>query len=219
MIGFGVALISVPLLIRLLDPPTAATLVAMFSLPLQIIIMWRYRHALQVRPFWRVIVGVTVGIPIGVTLLTQLDRGLILGALGVFLIGYALYSLFRLRLPELQRPAWGFGFGFASGILGGAYNTSGPPLVIYGTALHWTSEQFKANLQALLLINSLLVIVAHGFAGHITPLVWQNLAVALPTVAVGSASGFWLSRYVNEAAFYQLVLVMLLLIGVSLLLP
>ncbi len=66
MIGFGVALISMPLLIRLLDPAAAATLVAMFSLPLEIIIMWRYRHALNIRPFWRVIVGSVIGIPIGV---------------------------------------------------------------------------------------------------------------------------------------------------------
>ncbi len=91
--------------------------------------------------------------------------------------------------------------------------------MIYGTCLRWNPEQFKANLQALLLISSSLVIVTHLIAGHVTPLVLQNFAVALPMVAVGSISGFWLSRYVNEAVFYRLVLIMLLLIGSSLLLP
>ena len=219
MIGFGVALVSMPLLIRLLDPATAAVLVALFVLPLQMIILWRYRHSLNIRPFWRVILSSIIGIPIGVTLLTQLDRSLILGMLGILLISYALYSLFKLRLPSFHNPAWEWGFGLVSGLLGGAYNTSGPPLVIYGTSLRWSPEEFKANLQALLMINSAIVIVAHGVAGHVTPLVLQNLVVALPMVFAGSATGFWLSRYVNEAVFYRIVLIMLVLVGFSLLLP
>ncbi len=126
MIGFGVALICMPLLILVLDPITAATFVAIFTLPVQLIIMWRYRDALRVRPFWRVIVGAAIGCPIGVLLITRLDRQIILTALGIFLIAFALYSLLNLHLPEIRRPAWGFGFGIASGILGGAYNTGGP---------------------------------------------------------------------------------------------
>ncbi len=219
MIGFGVALICMPLLIRLLDPVTAATLVALFSLPLQLIIIWRYRRALNIVPFWRVMVGAIAGIPFGVLLLSALDRTLILGALGVLLIGYALYSLLKLRLPALRNPSWGFGFGLTAGILSGAYNTGGPPMVIYGTCLRWDSEQFKANMQALLLVNSVLVIITHVAAGHVTPLVLQNLALALPMVALGTIAGFWLSRYVNEGVFYRLVLIMLLVIGISLLVP
>lgn len=219
MIGFGVALICMPLLIHIFDPATAATLVAIFSLPLQLIIIWRYRRALVIRPFWRVMVASVIGIPFGVLLLTRLDRAVILGMLGILLISYALYSLLRLRLPALRAPGWGWGIGLLSGILSGAYNTGGPPLVIYGTCLRWSPEQFKANLQALLLVNSLLVITSHIIAGHVNPVVLQNLVVALPMVIVGTAAGFWLSRYVNETIFRRVVLVALLVIGVQLLLP
>lgn len=207
-----------PPLIQILDPVSAAALVALFVFPLQMIIMWRYRHALNIRPFWRVLVGIIIGTPVGVLLLERLDERVILSALGVLLIAYALYSLLRPRLPEIHHPAWAYGCGLAAGMLGGAYNTGGPPVVIYGTSLGWDSEQFKANLQALFLINSVLVIGAHVAAGHVTALVFENLLVALPVTVFGTLVGFWLSRRINEAAFRKAVLLLLLAVGVRLLL-
>lgn len=219
MIGFGVALVTMPLLITILDPTSAGMLVSLFALPLELIIIRRYRHALTIRPFWRIIAGALIGIPLGVVLLTRLDQAVILHALGVLLIGYALYSLLKLRLPVLHAPEWGFGFGFVSGILSGAYNTGGPPLVIYGTCKNWQPEQFKANLQAMMLVTSAASIISRIAAGHLNALVLANLAVALPMVIAGSAAGFWLSRTINAALFRRAVLIMLLLIGVRLLLP
>ena len=218
IIGFGVALVCMPLLIQIFDPVSAAALVALFVFPLQLIIMWRYRRALNIRPFWRVLVGVIVGTPIGVLLLERLDERVILSALGILLIAYALYSLLRPRLPEIRHPAWAYGCGLAAGMLGGAYNTGGPPVVIYGTSLGWSSEQFKANLQALFMINSVLVIGAHVAAGHVTALVFENLLVALPVTVLGTLVGFWLSRRINEAAFRKAVLLLLIAVGVRLLL-
>ena len=219
ILGFGVALICMPLLILVLTPTSAAAFVALFTVPLQLIIIWRYRHALRIRPFWRVILGTVLGAPLGVLLISKLDEHIILTALGIFLIAYAFYNLLNLHLPEIHQPKWDFSFGLASGILSGAYNTGGPPLVIYGTSLGWTSEQFKANLQALFMLNSILVIILHVIAGHIDMLVLENLAISIPVITVGTALGFWLSRYINEALFSKFVLILLLIVGVRLLLP
>lgn len=219
ILGFGVALICVPLLIAVLGATSAAALVALFTIPLQLVVIWRYRHALTLRPIAGLILGSVVGIPVGVFLLSILSQRIILSALGIVLIGYALYSLLNLRLPEIRHPAWGLAFGLVSGVLSGAYNTGGPPLVIYGTCRRWTSEQFKANLQALFTINSLIVAVAHATAGHIDAPVLQYTLIALPVIVLGSALGFWLSRRVNEATFRRAVLVFLIVMGVRLLLP
>ena len=218
-IGFGVALITMPLLVRVLTPVEAAAFVALFTLPLQILIVRRYRHALNILPFWRVLVGSLIGIPVGIFLLSTMDQQVVLTTLGLFLVAYALYSLLNLRLPHLQRPVWGFGFGFASGVLGGAYNTGGPPLVIYGTALKWEPEQFKANMQVMFMVSNTLVILVHLAAGHIDAVVIENLILALPFVVIGTAVGFWLSKRINEVLFRKVVLVALLVIGIRLLLP
>jgi uncharacterized membrane protein YfcA len=208
-----------PLLLRVLPPTSAAALYALFSLPLQLIILWRYRRALDIRPLWRLVIGSLVGIPAGVLLVEQLDERIVLSALGIFLIAYALYSLFTPRLPTIHGKRWDFGFGFGAGLLTGAYNTGGPPLVIYGTSHQWTPEQFKGNLQVLFTITDIVVVVAHLVAGHVDTPVMQHLLISLPVIAAASALGFTLSRRVNEAAFRKLVLIFILLVGVRLLLP
>jgi uncharacterized membrane protein YfcA len=208
-----------PLLLRVLSPTSGATLYALFSLPLQLIILWRYRHALDIRPLWRLVVGSLIGIPVGVLLVERLDERIVLSALGIFLIAYALYSLYTPRLPTIHGKRWDFGLGFSAGLLTGAYNTGGPPLVIYGASHRWTPEQFKGNLQVLFTITDMVVVVAHLVAGHVDALVMQHLLISLPVIAAASALGFALSRRVNEAVFRKLVLIFIVLVGVRLLLP
>jgi len=216
--GSGLALIAMPLLVGILEPLTAASLVALMAITTQLIMLARYRQSLQVNGLWRLMVGSLVGIPIGIYALSQLDERVILTALGLVLITYVVISLFTLPLPPFHNPNWGYGFGFISGLLGGAYNTGGPPFVIYGLSQKWEPQHFKANLQLLLMVNSVSVVIAHFFAGHYTSEVLQNYLLALPMILLGALTGFWIDRYINEAVFRKIVLVVLLVIGLRMLL-
>jgi len=217
--GFGLALIAMPLLITILDPITAGALMALVGLPLQFIILRRYRHALQFHAVWRTMIGAAIGVPIGIIALTRLDESIILTGLGIILVSYALYSLARLKLPTIERQSWGVGFGIVSGMLSGAFNTGGPPLAIYGACRQWQPDVFKANMQLLLMFNSLMVAGAHLLSGHMTPTVWGYFAlVAIPLLLIATTLGFKISTRVDERLFRDLILVLLLLIGVRLLL-
>lgn len=217
--GFGVALVAMPMLVTLMQPVAASTLLAITSLPMQVIILWRYRHALQARSLWRLMVSSVIGIPLGVYALATLDQHVILTALGVVLIAYSLCSLVELKLPLLTMPAWAFGFGFFAGILSGAFNTGGPPFVIYGQCRGWKPDQFKANMQLLLMVNAIIVVIAHLAAGHLTDDVLNHYVVTLPTVFVATAVGFRISERINAVLFRRVVLVLLLMIGIRLLIP
>jgi hypothetical protein len=216
--GFGLALVAMPLFVGFLDPVEAASLVALMATTTQIIMLLRYGRALKIGGLWRLMLGSLVGIPIGVIALSQLDSEIILFALGVILVAYALYSLVAPPLPLITNPNWGYAFGFASGLLGGAYNTGGPPFVIYGTSQRWETQVFKANLQVLLMVNSVSVVIAHVLAGHYTETVLRDYAIALPMIVLGALAGFWLDRYINETLYRKIILVLLLVIGVRLLL-
>jgi hypothetical protein len=215
--GFGLALVAMPLLVQVITPLEAASLVALMAVTTQLIMLARYHRALKIGGLWRLMAGSLIGIPIGVVALSRLDGHIILTILGVILVSYALYSLFALPLPVIKNANWGFGFGFVSGLLGGAYNTGGPPYAIYGTSQRWEIHIFKANMQALLMVNSISVVIAHVIAGHYTEPVLRNYAAALPVILAGALAGFWLDRYVNEQLFRRIVLVLLLIIGVRLL--
>jgi len=217
--GSGLALVAMPLLIGMMSPIEAATLVSLMAITVQMIMLSRYFRSLTARSLWRLIVGALIGIPIGILALSRLDEQIILTTLGVFLVSYSLYSLFAPKIPEIKGKAWGFVFGLISGLLHGAYNTGGPPYVIYGVSQRWSPPQFKSNLQVLLMVNSTSVVIAHLMAGHITSAVLQNYAVAVPVILTGAFTGFFLDRFINEAWFRRIVLVVLLLIGINMLIP
>jgi len=212
--GFGLALVSMPLLTALLGVGTAAPMVALFGLLAEVILLLAYRQAVNVRVIWRLIVASMIGAPVGILVIRSLDEQVVLAVLGVIVAGYALYALLKLRLPAIDGPAWAYGVGFLAGVLGGAYNTSGPPVIVYGNCRGWPPEEFKANLQGFFLLTTVIVTVSHVLAGNYSAEVLGYTLLALPAVVVGLAAGLALSRRVGAAVFRTMVLWLLLVLGV-----
>lgn len=216
--GFGFALLIMPLAVLLLGVRTAAPLVALVGFTLYAVNLLRYRGDLNRSTLARLALPAALGIPVGVWALGNLPEDLVKGVLGVVLVGYALYALLRPQAPSLRWPGWIYPVGFASGCLGGAFNTPGPPVIVYGSLQRWPRQEFRSVLQALFLVNSALVLVAHLGAGNLTrPIVLGWLAL-LPAVLMGVLLGSRLDRRLDGERFRVLVLGMILLLGVSLLL-
>jgi len=215
-VGFGLALVSMPLLVPLLGIQTASPLVALVSMIAELIILFRYRHALNLRALAPLTIAAVIGIPIGVLALRNLDASIVTTLLGVILILYSIYALFSPNLPELASNAWAYGFGFVAGMLGGAYNTSGPPVIMYGNFRRWPPEEFKSNLQGFFIVVGLIVIAVHAASGNITNEVWNNVLLSLPGIALGLIAGFLLSKRINAKLFRKIVLVLLIVLGIRL---
>ena len=214
--GFGLALISMPLLVGLVGIGTATPLVALIGITAEVFLLRRYWQALNFAAVKRLSLASVIGIPLGVYVLREGDGRFITTILGLIVAGYALYALFGPSLPALRQPAWAYGFGFLGGVLSGAYNTSGPPVIIYGTCRRWEPTTFKGNLQAYFLLNSLFTLSAHLISGNFTAVVWQNYLWAVPGVALGLVVGKWLDGRLNPAQFRKGVLVLLVLLGIRL---
>ena len=216
--GFGLALVSMPLLVGLLGVRTATPLVALVGATAELIMLARYRHTFNLRAVGRLSLASLAGIPLGLVLLRRVDADIVTGFLGVVIVAYALYALFNPRLPQLVHRGWAYSFGFAGGVLSGAYNTSGPPVVMYGTCRCWQPAEFKSNLQGYFLLNSVMTIFAHGIGGSFTAPVWQSYLLTLPAIALGLAAGFSLDGRLDPQRFRRVVLVLLVFLGVRLLL-
>ncbi|MFN2143249.1 MAG: TSUP family transporter [Candidatus Promineifilaceae bacterium] len=216
-IGFGFALVTMPILVGVLGIHLAAPLVALTAMLLEITILLRYREAFNFGVVKHLTIAAIIGIPIGVLAASSIEADVVNKFLGIIVIGYALYALLAPSLPELAGTAWAYFFGLIAGILGGAYNTAGPPIVMYGNARRWPPDEFKSNLQGFFLINGIIVIIVHAAGGNITSDVFRDLIFALPGLALGLAAGFYLSMRINPALFRNIVLVALLFLGASLL--
>lgn len=218
MTGFGSALVAMAILPSLLGLPIAAPLVAVTGLALETMLTLRYRQALRVDAIWKVLVASLAAAPIGVSLLRYVDERLALFVLGLLLVAYALYALSGLRLPDLAHPAWAWVTGLLSGLLGGAYNTAGPPIVVYGNCRGWDAAQFKSNLSGFFVINSLFVTASHFFGGSFTPEVTRTVLLCLPATVLGFLLGQSMDRWLDPERFRKIVLVLLVVLGLRLML-
>ena len=215
-VGFGFALVSMPLLVSLLGIQTSAPLVALLAAVSEVFILIRYWRALNLRVVSQLIIASVIAIPLGVLALRELDAAIVTTALGVILVGYALYALISPQLPQLSGRGWAFGFGFVAGLLSGAYNTPGPPVIIFGNCRGWPPNEFKGNLQGFFLVNSSVVVVVHILSGNYTSDVWTNFLLAVPGLAIGLIAGFLLSKRINPELFRKIVLILLIILGIRL---
>ncbi len=216
--GFGSALVSMSVLPQILGIRVAAPLVALMGGVLEIVLIVRYRRATNWGAVRQIVIASLLGVPLGILALSRIDERLILIVLGVVLAGYGLYGLLGPKLPELAHPAWAYLAGFLGGLLGGAYNTSGPPVIVYGNCRRWPPSEFKGNLQGFFLFNSALIIAGHAWSQNLTPVVWEHLGVALPAIALGLIAGFVLEKHIHPARFRRIVLWALLIMGVRMIL-
>lgn len=215
--GFGLALCAMPFAIGVLGYRNAAPAISLVAITTQTLLIIKYRHSFRLGAVWRLLVGSSLGIPIGVFFVRELPESFILGLLGVVLIVYSTHALTRPNLPKIKDERWGFLFGFGGGTLGGAYNTSGPPVIIYGDCQRWEPTRFKANLQAFFVLNTSMVVTVHFLGGNISGDVLMSYLNALPAILIGVVLGVSLDRFINRELFRRLVLWLLIFLGLRLL--
>lgn len=215
--GFGMALVAMPLLIAVWGIQTASPAFALLGTTATFINAVRWRGNVTRHDLVYLLIPALIGVPIGVWILNDVSPVLVTRIMGVLLIAYALYSLAGLRLPPVTSRLWAHIFGFFAGILTGAYNAGGPPIVVYGSACNWSPDRFKANMQTFFFVMGVVVVISHAISNNLTRDVWEIALVALPGLLLGNLAGIRLGRYCPPDLFRKLVLILLILLGVQLL--
>jgi hypothetical protein len=215
--GFGEALVAVPLLASLMPVEVATPLATLASITVAgfaLIQDWRKVHLGSARSL---ILSTLPGIPLGLLLLTRVAEPIVKAALAVVIIAFSTYNLVgrtRIALKD-DRLAWLF--GFAAGIMGGAYGMNGPPLVIYGSLRRWPPERFRATLQGYFLPASVVGLFGYWLAGLWIPAVTRYYLTSLPAIIGATLLGRIANRRFSVDLFVNAINVGLILIGVFLL--
>jgi hypothetical protein len=212
--GFGDALISMPLLTLVIGIKTASPLVALISLANASAIVassWRF---IDLRSAIKLLIGSMIGIPLGMFFLIHSPEQVIKTFLGIILILFALYRFLNPKLPLLSNDKWGYLFGFVAGLLGGAYNTNGPPAVIYGTLRQWSPGNFRSTLQGFLLPANCMIVFGHGLGGLWNAQVFNLFLAGVPIVLFGTMFGNYIIRKLAPHKFTNTLHSILLLLGI-----
>jgi uncharacterized protein len=217
-LGFGEALVAVPLLALRLPMRLATPLAVAVSVVVALLVVARDWRHVELRSAGWLTVASFLGTPVGIYVLAHANDDVAKTVLGAVIAGFGLYAARGMSSARLlsDDPRWLCGAGFVAGVMGGAYGMNGPPLAIYGTLRRWAPRQFRATLQAYFLIASLTGLVGYAGLGLIQPALWQYALLALPAAIAGVVVGRVVAKRMRPAQFATAVYGGICVVGVVL---
>lgn len=214
--GFGGALVSMPFVLLYAEPVWAAPVVVLCYTVNRVPALFVLRKNLMWGHSLLLLAAAAPGSLLGAALLKRTDPGLIMKILGAILV---LFSAYKILSPGFQRALsriWALPTGFLSGVLGGAFGTNGPPVVVYAALQPWTKEQVVGMLQGFFLFANFIIVASYGWHGLLTPSVLQVSLVAVPFAIAGIFLGLRINRRVGQRRFEALLALLIGVMGVVL---
>jgi hypothetical protein len=216
-LGFGEALVAVPLLALLLPISVAAPVAVMASITVALIVVAQDWQKIHVRSAARLVLPTLLGIPLGLTILRTGAEAVVKGALATLIILFSAYSLLGGKRRQLGDDKFAWLFGFGAGVLGGAYGMNGPFLALYGSLRGWSPQHFRATLQGYFLPASVAGFCGYWLAGLWTPAVSRFYLLSLPSIVVATLLGRAINARMDADRFVRYVYGGLVAIGAILL--
>ncbi|MDQ2779107.1 MAG: sulfite exporter TauE/SafE family protein [Pseudomonadota bacterium] len=217
--GFGSSVIAVPLLVHVFPLRFAVPMMLLFDLCAGALLGLRNRKRLNLAELKRLLPILCVGMLGGVLVLARAPERWLLPLLGLFLIVFALWSLLRRGTPAPISVRWAVPAGLVGGAFTALYGTGGPIYTVYLARRIADKVELRATIGVLIFSTALvrlLLFSAEGFYGQQGLL---SLALVLmPCALVGFAVGSVLHARIPTARAVQVIWILLIASGASLLL-
>ena len=220
--GFAMALILLGLtgLFHLAPLPDMANVATVLSLANAAIVLRGTHKSLDWAILRATVVASVFGVAAGVVLLGWLNANVVLVLrllLGIVVIACAIVVLVRAKpLAQRSSNASFHAFGLLSGLLGGMFAVSGPPLVYQFYRQPMSVDAVRDTLVATLAASSVLRLAMVVPSGQFSAL---SLMLCLLAAPLAVALSWWLTRHPPRwprAAVLKLVCALLLVTGAGL---
>ncbi|MBK7638579.1 MAG: sulfite exporter TauE/SafE family protein [Bacteroidetes bacterium] len=211
--GFGDSMLAIPILSTFLPLKIATPFMCMTGLILSVTLIIKEAKSLAWKDAIYLVFGSFLGVPIGVYFLKNgNDLYSRLGLAGV-IIFISIFKIFYKGNIVLKKDWYGIPFGFLGGIMSGAFNMSGPAVVIFGTLKKWPPKKFVATLQAYFLPTNFLALFGFYTSDVLTNDVLKMVLYALPGLVFAIFIGGKLNRKMKPQVFEKYINYFLLIIG------
>ena len=216
--GFGSALVTIPLATHLVPLKFALALFALADLASATRVGLENPRKAVRQEWMRLVPMIVVGTALGVTLLVNLPRRTGTALLGIFVLGYAIYSLVRKGEPRAVSPRWAWVAGLGGGLTSTLFGAGGPPYAIYLSQRALTKEQFRATMGFATIASISLRVIAFLITGLLLePAVWLSALFVIPSVLLGVFVARRIFLRVSREVLMRAVSLLLLASGLSLL--
>jgi uncharacterized membrane protein YfcA len=211
--GFGLALISTPILLFVYEPKTVVFLTAVFSVFINTAVVWDSRREAHRRLALALLGPACVGIVAGTEVLRVVDPTYIRLSVGAVVVFSALLLVRDVRLPGAD-TRWGTVVaGSASGALSTSTGLAGPPIVLLLASRDLPKHQFRGTSAFYFLFMSVVTLIILAARGLVEAAELPLAAALVPAAMVGKIIGTAFLKRISEKAFRALSLGIVILTG------
>ena len=215
--GFGSGLISIPLLALFLPLTFVIPFISILDISASIIHVIHTRQHVSWKVIFRAVPFAIIGVTFGLFIIKSINTLILVKALGIFIILFAIYSLIAPTLKKNNSIIWPVFAGFFGSLIGTLFGTGGPFYVFYFQLQKLDKTVFRATCAAVFLIDGLIRATGFSLSGFYTSTVLLNIAYALPIMSLAMYIGNHLHTNITQRAFQKAIGIFLILSGIALL--
>ncbi len=212
-VGFGFALLSVPLMALALPTREAVVVSTLLGLVTSSFQAWHGRRDAERDVVVRMVASALVGLPLGWLLFTRVDDDVLRALLGVSVI-LAVLLLATNRVATGSRRL-DVVCGALSGALASSLSTNGPPLVFALQARGLSMSAFRPTINTVFTVSGVVALTGFVVSDDVSGDALIHSLMAIPVLLLGSRIGFVLRGRVPETGARRLVLALLALAGMA----
>lgn len=211
--GFGGTVLALAAISNFIDVKAAILIVAYAAICSSSLILISGYKSFSLKHFIKIYTYALPGVFIGTVVYLYMSPAFLLKFFGVFLVFYALYSLWKpaFKLSNFLSKA----ILFLSGIIQGIYGTGGPfMLMAYGHEFKDKSE-LRSMVAAYLLFGNVVRVIQMYFMGQLDTALLGNYTWVILPVGIAVFLGFFVHKKLNDKVFKTGVFGLMLIAGVS----
>jgi uncharacterized membrane protein YfcA len=214
IVGFGFALLAVPLMVLAVDPHDAVIVSTFLGLGSSAFQAFNGRRDAQWQLVRRLSLSALVGIPFGLVVFSLVNERVLKACLafGIFM---AIFQLSRTTRISRSNPRLEIAAGVISGALSSSLSTNGPPLVVALQGRGLAIAPFRATISAIFTISGIITLASFILLKKVTSDSIVGVFISLPLLGVGIMVGQLLKPKLNEENARRFVLLLLGAAGIS----
>ena len=213
--GFGAGMVYVPLIGALYGPRFAVVTILLIDFICSIPFLIPALPHVRWRETMPLIIAAAITIPLGTMALLYIDPVPLRWAIAALIVIFVLLLASGWRYHGAPKLPITLGVGAVSGVLGGATQIPGPPVIIYWLGGAISAAAVRANLIAYFALFDLFSIVVYGWSGLLTNDVFVfGLLMFVPFIS-GAAGGSIVFAFVSDKNYRSAAYVIILFAAVS----
>jgi uncharacterized membrane protein YfcA len=204
--GFGIGMISTPLMLLVYEPQTVIVVAGTAGLGIGLWIISKSWRDVPFREILPITIAALCGAPIAVFILKTADSGVLSIGIAVLIILFAIGSFVKVEREIPYSKQVGIAAGFIVGVLLPTSGVAGSLVMLFLMTRNWERQTVRAAMAFFLVSLMAFTVVLFALYGLYTPLRLTLIGIVAIPAVIGFLLGAMLIKRINERVFGNLII-------------